>query len=186
MYFAVLSFEFVIVAIALSAVSLIWYGVPAWREGLNRWIIKLFSWRVWRPGWGLLVLLIPWIMIATIALVSTVENYPKMTDARDVMRFFMSTLRDATYYAEGYTEEKFNSIRSEMSPEEVRAIVGEPLERSAFRKYQCVLDVPEGNERQEIWLYSLRDERVEEGWWWQRVVVWGEDGKVQKVIRRGW
>ena len=54
MYFAVLSFEFVIVAIALSAVSLIWYGVPAWREGLNRWIIKLFSWRVWRPGWGLL------------------------------------------------------------------------------------------------------------------------------------
>ena len=108
MYFAVLCFEFVIVAIALSAVSLIWYGVPAWREGLNRWIIKLFSWRAWRPGWGLLVLLIPWIMIATIALVSTVENYPKMTDARDVMRFFMSTLRDATYYAEGYTEEKFN------------------------------------------------------------------------------
>ncbi len=91
---------------------------------------------------------------------------------KDTVACMLTTGRNATRYATGYSDAAFAQIRKGMTRDEVLQLLGQPLERVGYPSSHAEMD----------WKYSQPASRS--GHYHLRVVRFGADEKVSAVLRR--
>ena len=110
------------------------------------------------------------LLAATVLLVfffvSAMKN-PMVQSGRDAFLFLLFFGEDNTQYSAGYSENAFWKVKPEMSEDEVLELLGEPI--SVDRG---------GIPARQYWRYTADPTETS---FFFRVVVFGSDGKVEKI-----